>query len=59
LLGRPDVGGLGIAHTRERLAAIYGSGFALDIAPNAPTGTVVTIDVPFRTAAASVDVGSG
>jgi signal transduction histidine kinase len=56
--GRPDVGGLGIVHTRDRLAAIYGSEFALDIVPNAPTGTVVTIDLPFRTAAAQVEVGS-
>jgi LytS/YehU family sensor histidine kinase len=56
--GRQHVGGLGIAHTRERLAAIYGSGFALDIAPNAPSGTVVTIELPFRTAAAPVKVGS-
>jgi LytS/YehU family sensor histidine kinase len=55
----PNVGGLGIAHTRERLAAIYGSGFTLDIAPNAPSGTVVTIDLPFRTAAPPVEVGSG
>ena len=55
--GRPDVGGLGLAHTRERLAAVYASGFALDIAPNAPSGTVVTIDLPFRTAASPLEVG--
>jgi two-component system, LytTR family, sensor kinase len=57
--GRLEVGGLGIAHTRERLAAIYGSRFALDIAPNAPSGTVVTIDLPFRTSAAPVAAGTG
>jgi sensor histidine kinase YesM len=56
---RPDIGGLGIAHTRERLAAMYGSRSALDIAPNPPTGTVVTIDLPFRTTTDPVETASG
>jgi len=48
---RRGPGGLGLTHTRERLAALYGSVFALDIARNAPAGTIVTIELPFRPAA--------
>jgi two-component system LytT family sensor kinase len=40
--------GLGISSTRERLSHLYGSGFSFDIAPAAPRGTVVTIDLPFH-----------
>jgi LytS/YehU family sensor histidine kinase len=40
--------GLGISGTRERLAALYGGQFRFDIAAATPTGTVVTIELPFH-----------
>jgi LytS/YehU family sensor histidine kinase len=55
--GQQEIGGFGIAHTRERLAALYGPAFAMDIVPNDPTGTVVTIDLPFRTSSSPVKSG--
>ncbi len=54
---RRNGGGFGIANTRERLAAFYGVAFALEIAPNAPTGTVVSIELPFRTSTIAVAHG--
>ena len=47
-LGTGNGQGIGINHTRERLAALYGDEFAMDIASNSPTGTIVTIDLPFH-----------
>ncbi|HEY9226614.1 MAG TPA: histidine kinase, partial [Gemmatimonadaceae bacterium] len=46
--------GLGIRSTRARLAHLYGDDFAFDIRVINPAGTVVTIDVPFRTTALGV-----
>jgi LytS/YehU family sensor histidine kinase len=43
--------GLGLAGTRARLAHLYGDRCALEIADAAPTGTVVTVEIPFRTEA--------
>jgi two-component system LytT family sensor kinase len=40
--------GLGISGTRERLAHLYGGQFRFDIAAATPTGTVVTIELPFH-----------
>lgn len=44
--GIPD--GRGIANTRERLAALYGTRASLDIAAAAQGGTVATLRVPYR-----------
>ncbi len=40
--------GVGLANIRERLALIYGDRASLTIAPNTPSGTVVTVTVPYR-----------
>ncbi len=40
--------GTGLANIRERLKLIYGDAAELRIAPNAPTGTRVTIVVPYK-----------
>ena len=39
--------GVGLANTRARLAALYGDAASLELAPNAPSGVVVTINVPY------------
>jgi Histidine kinase/Histidine kinase-, DNA gyrase B-, and HSP90-like ATPase len=39
--------GLGLANVRERLALLYGPAAVLEIAPNAPRGTVVTLTLPY------------
>jgi hypothetical protein len=41
--------GVGLANIRERLKLLYGGDAELRIAENAPTGTRVTIVVPYRT----------
>ncbi len=41
--------GVGLANIRERLQLLYGPKAALTVAANQPTGTVVTITVPYRT----------
>jgi two-component system, LytTR family, sensor kinase len=46
--------GLGLGGTRERLGHLYGERFSLDIAPSTPTGTIVTIDLPFHTEARAI-----
>jgi len=43
---RPGTG-VGLANVRERLAALYGGRARLTIEANDPTGTIVTIDVPY------------
>jgi two-component system LytT family sensor kinase len=50
---RPAGGaGIGLGNTRERLAALYGEDWALDIASDAEgRGTRVSIDLPFRSVA--------
>jgi len=44
--------GVGLANIRERLALLYGGKATLSVAENKPTGTVVTIAVPYATARA-------
>jgi intracellular sulfur oxidation DsrE/DsrF family protein len=39
--------GVGLANVRERLAALYGSAAKLSIEANSPSGTIVTIEVPY------------
>jgi hypothetical protein len=40
--------GVGLANVRERLQLLYGNKAALTVAENQPSGTVVTITVPYR-----------
>jgi len=40
--------GTGLTNIRERLKLIYGDAAELRITPNAPTGTRVTIVVPYK-----------
>ncbi|HET9024469.1 MAG TPA: histidine kinase [Burkholderiaceae bacterium] len=44
--GQPGTG-VGLANVRERLAALYGGAARLNIEANSPTGTIVTIEVPY------------
>ena len=39
--------GVGLANVRERLAALYGDAAKLSIEANSPSGTIVTIEVPY------------
>ena len=41
--------GVGLANIRERLQLLYGASASLTVAENSPSGTVVTISVPYRT----------
>ena len=41
-------GGVGLDNVRERLAALYGGQARLQIEPNTPSGTIVTIEVPYE-----------
>jgi hypothetical protein len=41
--------GVGLANIRERLQLLYGPKGTLTVAANAPSGTVVTITVPYKT----------
>jgi hypothetical protein len=43
--------GVGLANIRERLQLLYGGRASLTVAANQPTGTVVTITVPYKTVA--------
>ncbi|GAB4478179.1 MAG: hypothetical protein OHK0044_24930 [Burkholderiaceae bacterium] len=43
---RPGTG-VGLANVRERLAALYGGRAKISIEANTPTGTIVTIEVPY------------
>jgi len=43
---RPGTG-VGLANVRERLSALYGGRARLSIDANDPTGTIVTIDIPY------------
>jgi sensor histidine kinase YesM len=47
----PVTGGIGLRGLRARLAHLYGDGHRLDVAPATPHGTVVNIEIPYRTAA--------
>ena len=44
---RHGSGGVGLANVRERLAALYGGAAQLSIEANSPSGTIVTIEVPY------------
>ncbi|HJV69463.1 histidine kinase [Ideonella sp.] len=41
--------GVGLANIRERLQLLYGDKATLTVAANQPSGTIVTITVPYRT----------
>ena len=43
--------GVGLANIRERLQLLYGPTATLTVAENSPSGTVVTITVPYKTIA--------
>jgi signal transduction histidine kinase len=45
--------GVGLANIRERLQLLYGAQASVKVAENRPTGTVVTIAVPYRTVSSS------
>lgn len=42
-------GGVGLKNTRDRLQQFYGDEQAFALAPNDPTGLVITINIPFET----------
>jgi LytS/YehU family sensor histidine kinase len=42
-------GGVGLQNTRDRLQQFYGDRQAFTLAPNDPSGLVVTINIPFET----------
>lgn len=42
-------GGVGLANTRERLAALYGDAAALELTTSEQGGAVATLSLPFRT----------
>jgi signal transduction histidine kinase len=46
--------GVGLANIRERLQLLYGTRASLTVAENQPSGTVVTITVPYRTVEGAV-----
>lgn len=41
--------GVGLANTRERLQLLYGNKASLTVTENTPSGTIVRIQVPYRT----------
>lgn len=41
--------GVGLKNTRERLKQLYGDDQAFTLAPNDPSGLVITINIPFET----------
>ena len=43
--------GVGLANIRERLQLLYGAKASLTVAENSPSGTLVTITVPYKTVA--------
>ncbi|MBE7420503.1 MAG: histidine kinase [Ideonella sp.] len=45
--------GVGLANIRERLLLLYGAQASLTIAENQPSGTAVTITVPYKTVASA------
>ena len=40
--------GVGLKNTKERLSQFYGNRLAFTLAPNQPTGLVVTINIPYE-----------
>jgi LytS/YehU family sensor histidine kinase len=55
--GRPGTG-VGLGNVRERLAALYGGAARLSIEANTPSGTIVTIEVPYTFEADAADSNS-
>ncbi|HLL10584.1 MAG TPA: ATP-binding protein, partial [Rubrivivax sp.] len=49
-----SVTGVGLANIRERLQLLYGPKASLSVAENPPSGTVVTITVPYKTVEGAV-----
>ena len=45
--------GLGLSNIRDRLKRLFGNSAALILAPNAPTGAHITIEIPYASAPAS------
>lgn len=45
--GKP--GGVGLKNTRERLRQLYGDAQAFTLAPNDPSGLIITINLPYET----------
>jgi len=48
--------GVGLANVRERLQLLYGNQASLTVTENQPSGTVVTIAVPYKTVDRVIDV---
>jgi len=46
---RKATGGVGLSNTRARLQQFYGDHQAFTLAPNEPSGLVITINIPFET----------
>lgn len=46
-MGTSGGSGVGLSNVRERLAALYGGVAKLSIEANSPSGTIVTIEVPY------------
>jgi hypothetical protein len=51
--------GVGLANIRERLQMLYGPQAVLTVAENQPSGTVVTITVPYKTVAGATGTARG
>jgi LytS/YehU family sensor histidine kinase len=58
IAGQPGTG-VGLANVRERLAALYGGAARFAIEANSPTGTIVTIEVPYSFEADAPAVNGG
>jgi sensor histidine kinase YesM len=51
--------GVGLANTRERLQLLYGNRASLTVSENQPCGTVVRIQVPYRSNHAPTSAAGG
>jgi LytS/YehU family sensor histidine kinase len=51
--------GVGLANIRERLRLLYGSKATLTVSPNEPSGTVVTVTVPYSARTRDDDTPAG
>ena len=49
--------GIGLSNIRDRLKRLYGNSAALILAPNAPTGAHITIEIPHVTTTSTSDTG--
>ena len=50
--------GVGLANIRERLSLLYGKTASVTVSENQPSGTVVTITVPYRTSHQAQEQGA-